>query len=324
MFPPAIMEGLKDLHAVHRPWKDDFYRLTAVRRDTLFTLIKASRNRLLDEIFTRIRAVRTGSQPSIQLLTGIYNYFDASDWSLLDMIALAACAPATEEQIASAVAPNALLYHSLRMLDDVLDGHEDYKGGAPTLFGQLRSQPETRPLAAAGNLIPAMILAVSVSASLSGEDRRLYERTLIGVLHEAFAGDWRTDDGYRRIAEAKMGAYGMFLYRPAVLLFEPGIREKLEPFLARSFYIAQVVNDLQDRQEDHARQQPNFWLAGRDPDVASAEFMGEITALSRACAEMSPKVRDYAHTRVTDLIGYCLQVVQASDQDWHRRTLQAP
>jgi hypothetical protein len=319
----AGVEMLQALHALHRPRKDEFFQLTTRRRAALFTNIKVSRNELLDEVFARIHAVRPESQPIFQLQTKIYRYFDFSDWSLIDMIALAVCAPATEQQVARSVAPNALLYHCLRMLDDVLDGHEDYKGGAPTLLGELNSQPDTRPLAFAGNLLPLMILAMQSGATLPDEDRRLYERTMIGMLHEAFAPDWRAEGGYRRIAEAKMGAYGMFLYRPVVSLFDPEIGKTLEPFLARSFYLSQLMNDLNDQPGDETRQQPNFWLSGRNPEVASTEFMEEIGALSRACSEVSPLVRPYAHARVTDLIGYCLQVIQASDQNRPNWPIQA-
>jgi hypothetical protein len=321
ILPPSTVQALAGLQAVHRPRKDRFYERSAAVRETLFRLIRTHRNRLLHEMFARINAVRPGSGPVLELEAKALRYFEDSDWAFLDLIALAACSATGEEQIATAVAPHALLYHTLRMLDDVLDNHENYKGGVATLFGDLKSESKMESLAVAGNLIPALMLAARFTSQLSAYDLELYERTLIGMLHEAFGRGWRPGDDYRKMAEAKMGAYGMFLYRPVILLFDPGTRSTLECFLSRSFFVAQLINDLQDENEDRARGQPNFWLTAEDPGSAVDHFIGEVNALCSSCATVSPAVQHYAHVRASDLIGYCLQVVHASDQSRHHRAV---
>jgi hypothetical protein len=314
---------LQELHAVHRPLKDSFYQRTAGPRDALFAAIKAARNRLLDDLFARVAAARPESAPLARLRARIYSYFDRSDWAMLDLVALAACTTVPVDQAAAALAPNALVYHSLRMLDDVLDGHHDYKGGAKTLFGELMEDGDAPHLAAHANLLTAMIVMASTTAALTGDERQLLERTLIGMLHESFPGEWRSPESYRQIAAAKMGAYGLFLYRPIVGFFEPAAQQTLEPFLVRSFVISQFVNDLQDREDDDARRQPNYWLMDGPDEARAADFRREIDVLACSCAEIPRPARDYAHTRVTDLAAYCLQVLETDDQRRRHRAVEA-
>jgi hypothetical protein len=324
MIPSATVRFFQELHAINRPRKDSFYQGSTERRRRLFAGIKDSRNRLLDDLFARVADVRPESEQLRQVRLKLYDYYDRSDWALLDLVALAACTTATVEDVCDAIAPNALLYHSLRMLDDVLDAHHDYKGGARTLFGELSLNTEPSHLASHANLIPAMMMMAGTSATLAAEDRRLLERTLIGMLHESFPGNWRSPESYRQIAAAKMGAYGLFLYRPVLLMFDSATRDTLEPFLVRSFLISQFLNDLQDQRDDEAREQPNYWLMGRDPQVSIEEFRREIEAYAGSCAGVPHPARDYAHARVTDSIGYLLQVIEINDQSRNYRTVPSP
>ena len=313
MFTPATVSLLQKLHAYHLPRKGSFYHRSAERRRTLLIRITEMRNTLLDEMFERIKDVQIRSQLLLQLRKKLYDYFTRSDWALVDMVALAACTSVEVDEVSRAVAPNALLYHSLRMVDDVLDLHQDYKGGEPTLFGELSANSETACLAIAGNLIPAMIMMANMSAKLTKEDRYLFERTLIGALHESLAGNSCTRESYRRIAVAKMGAYGLFLYHPVVFMFKPAAQGRLEQFLKRSFFVAQMINDLQDQRVDEARHQPNYWLLGLESEYAVQGFVQEVVALANACREVANPAQDYAHARVTDLIAYLLQVVRNND-----------
>ncbi len=313
MLNPTCRAVLDAMDASHRRAKDRFYRCTAGRRAGLFVCIKQARNRLLDEIFDRINHVRGASPPLSRLQEEMYAYFERSDWALLDMIALAACTAAAVDKVAEAVASHALIYHSLRMLDDVLDSHYDYKGGSRTLLGELCADAATKGAASAGNLIPAMIIMASNCARLSTADRDLVERTLIGMLHESFSGSRCTLESYRAIAMAKMGAYGLFLYRPVLLLFDESARSKLETFLERTFFVSQVINDLQDQRDDQQRGQPNYWLIDTPANEALDALIGEIRWLSLACSRVVPSAMDYAHARLADLIGYLLHVSQHSD-----------
>jgi len=320
MEPHDDLQVFRDLAAVHRPRKDDFYRRSEEQRRLLFDAIKRARNNLLDEVFARVSEARAESAPLADVRRKTFAYFDRSDWALLDLVALASCTDCAADHVAAAVAPNALAYHSLRMLDDVLDGHLTYKGGLQTLFGELTAAEGPGAASQANLLIAMMIVA---STSLEAGDRTLLERTLIGMLHEAFPGDTQTPESYERIALAKMGAYGLFLYRPVLALFPSAVRPPLERFLTRSFVVSQFMNDLQDRADDEARRQPNYWTMQPAPDASMAALGSELAALASCCLEIPRPARDYTHARITDLAAYLLQIVERNDQSRRRRDLQA-
>jgi hypothetical protein len=269
------------------------------RRAELTRAIRCARDSLFDEAF--------GEQDALDCAgvhAAVREYAARSDWSLLDLATLATCSDAPEDELAGRVAPHALAYQALRMLDDVLDDHTDYKGLGPTLLGELRQEPARAHLAVPGNLLPLTMMVVAASAALDDTDRRLMQQTLSGMLAEAVFDEW-TVASYQTIAEAKMVSYGSFLYRPVLASFPQAVRDALYPFLKRSFYIGQILNDLHDRADDVRRGQPNLWtLAGEE--AARAHLLDELDGLSAACQRLEPVVQSYGHARVADLIGYVI------------------
>ncbi len=300
----GFLERLGELKIQHAYFKEPFYRRSSDRRFGLLAHIQTVRHRFFDYLFDEVGTSRAFSR----LVEGIRDYAARSDWALLDLVALAACADDSSTDLAATIAPRALLYHALRMLDDVLDGHSNYKGGNPTLLGELQGDAELRHAAVAGNLIPLIMMIVRIGPGLHADDRTLVERTLLGMLHECVCTAHASLDYYREVAREKMVAYGFLLYRAALEFFDSGIRSTLENFLARSFYISQIINDLQDREDDERRHQLNYWLLGLPPEVATAALLAEFTALSDTCGELDLRVREYGHARVADLAGYLVQV----------------
>jgi len=297
----ATRRQLQARQAEHAAVKDAFYLATQTRRSELFESLQRARDGLCDQLF----AGPEGPVEPAAVPAGVRSYAARADWSLLDMVALATRTTAGPAELAAAVAPRALAYQALRMLDDVLDDHVDYKGGKPTLLGEFRADPALAPLAAAANLLPvAMILA---GTELTAEDRALLQRTLRGMLLEYAPGPW-TPELYQRMAYAKMVSYGQFLYRPVTDLFPEPVRARLEPFLATSFYLAQLLNDLHDVADDLRRGQPNYWtLPDSGPDRLGA-FLAELERLSDDCGTLDPMVQPYGHARLADLLGYLFQV----------------
>ena len=79
------------------------------------------------------------------------------------------------------------------------------------------------------------------------------------MLDEFVTSDVTTLSRYRQITEGKMVSYGSLLYGPVLSFFDPLARQSLFGFLRPSFFLAQLINDLQDREDDLRRGQINFW-----------------------------------------------------------------
>ena len=225
MLSEATIRELRDRLARFDPLKDYFYQRTSEKRRQIGSAVRKRRAQALNAMFEPGRDVWLDSDALSQVRSSLYAYFDLCDWSFLDMIALAAATPSSPIAVATAVVPSAIAYHALRMLDDILDGHHDYKGGAPTLLGELSRSDALRGGAVAANLIPAMLAMLRAGRQLRAEDRALLEGTLLGMLHEAFSDNNSSVQTCLRIAERKMGCYGLLLYRPALRLCDAETRQ---------------------------------------------------------------------------------------------------
>jgi hypothetical protein len=315
MLDSATIELLKELDDNHRPHKDAFYKQTAAKRPSVFDLMKRARDRRLEQLFSRSIAAQSGAAVLSSVATLVCDYASRSDWALLDLVALASSLPQPGEEIALSLAPTMVAYHALRMLDDVIDGHHDYKGRFPTLLGRIHGLFDGRGSEAACNLLPLLLMVFDSAHELTSEGRAFAERTLMGMLDEAIAGDITTLPRYRQMTEGKMVSYGMLLYAPALGFLDPASRRPVSRFLRLSFFLAQIINDLQDREEDRRRHQINFWNLPLG-DEAKTVFMLEFMRLSASCAWIDLQYRGYAHARVTDLAGYALQIIaQAQESD---------
>ncbi len=96
------------------------------------------------------RSARRSSPVLTTASTGLareaVEYLHCCDWALYDVFALAVAIGADGTAVEALIGP-VLVYQSLRLVDDVVDGHRSYKGAYETLYGYLRrhyDDPEAR------------------------------------------------------------------------------------------------------------------------------------------------------------------------------------
>jgi hypothetical protein len=157
-----------------------------------------------------------------------------------------------------------------------------------------------------------LLMVLDGFTGLDSEGQSFTQRTLMGMLDEAIAGDINTIDRYRQMTEGKMVSYGMLLYSPFVNCFDAIVRPQLSKFLKHSFYVAQMINDLHDQQRDLQRNQVNIWSLPLDRGLIVEYFVTEVMELSASCATMDEPVSNYSHARVTDLANYALQIIEGA------------
>ncbi len=305
----ALTALLKEIDEKHRDKKDHFYRQTTTRRAALLDAVEQVRDRRLGELLTRRTSSLKISAPIYELSKLVSDYARRSDWALFDVVALGSCLAQPSERIANRLTPAIIAYQALRMLDDVIDEHYNYKGRYPTLLGSIHGLIGGRVGEMASNLIPILLMIIDVSSELAEEERIFMQRTLAGMLDEAISGDIANLTRYREMTEGKMVSYGMLLYSPILGLCDPDRCSFLGRFLRHSFYIAQVANDLQDREEDGKRNQINFWNMNLDDKAGIHSYMLEVMRLSASVAWIEPRFKGYAHARIADLTGYSLQII---------------
>jgi geranylgeranyl pyrophosphate synthase len=298
----AHLERLQESLERHDEHKKAFYDRTAELREKLLEEIRSARDALLREMFilAGLDGPESGALGEIAEEIRRYNRF--CDWAVFDLVALAACLP---------------FLHAFRIGDDVVDDHEDYKRGAPTALGNLRRSVAVRDAAQVANLLSCFMMVFEAAGRLDLGDRRLALHTLAGALRESLPAARRTLADYRRMVDGKMVCYAFLIYRPAVerLAVPAATRAAFERFLKRSFFLAQIANDLVDLEDDQARRQPNYWTLPWEPGRAAAEFLSRLGWLSDACRRFEGDLGDYAHSRVADLLRYTLQVSEEDRED---------
>jgi hypothetical protein len=311
MLDEKNLKLFRSLDAMHRVRKDKLYTRTSERRAELLRAIKLARDALIERAFDTAEN-SIGRCPALGVIKGeVCAYASRSDWAFFDLLALAACSDQAPEAVAKVLAPRALIFHALRMLDDALDGHVTYKGGVTTLLGAISAVPALEPVRLAVSVLTATLLTIEGALGLTDADRSWIDRTLLGMVEEVSGLVPWSRDRYREMAKAKMVSYGMFLYSPVVNVFGTSTKAALGKFLEESFFVAQMSNDLHDRENDRGRKQPNYWLLTDGPEAAVPQFVAEVLLLSNSCASLTPDVVDYGHARVADLLHYILQVSDA-------------
>lgn len=198
----------------------------------------------------------------------------------------------------------AVAHAGLRLVDDGWDEHETYKGRRPTLLAAAKAlRPDASP--AAASVLSAFLgfwvyeSAVSridaASPPFAADVRRLFDAVAVGVVAE-WASPEVTRAVYERIVQRKSVAYSMILYKALLKDVAPDLAERVLALLAEMDALAQVVNDIQDRDDDRARGQPNVLVQdvyGRDDGRGLEETVLEraqelwksTTALPEAVAD---------------------------------------
>ncbi|MBD2896928.1 hypothetical protein amrb99_58800 [Actinomadura sp. RB99] len=304
MLPPDLYERLVRLNEAHKPAKDGFYAGTEKQRGTLLTEVQRARDQLLATFMAPV----WGRWPDLEALSReTREYARRCDWTLIDLVALAASLRVGPAELSRRLAAPLLAYQALRMLDDVIDGHLDYKGGYQTFYGAM---------VRANGVVAARGLTICTAAALLAEGTRHLDEPQARQLHETLAAAIQELHGigpnehqdYLRMVEGKMGAYSSIIYGPVVA--ELAEVQTVETFLARTFRVSQIINDLHDLEDDRARNQPNFWLLYPSAGEAATACGLHLDELEAAYAALPDIARPYGDTRLADLSGYALEVAE--------------
>lgn len=302
-----FLEGLRDRYNKH---KHVFFQQTEKFRSNMLNRIVYERNKHLDTIFSDRLDTLFPKDFNHILIKEIKEYSLKCDWNYIDPIILISCLEQSNEALIDRIARIGLLYHSFRILDDVLDDHENYKGNYPTLYGKLKNiYPFSRCILAASVLSTILLVCEGLRGS---EDIYvdLAEKTVLGALAEVAEYENISLDIYGRIVENKMVCYGLILYTPILDAIEHPKRSKLESFLRHSFFLSQVVNDLLDMEEDRMRKQPNFWNLQKDWKSSYDIFVKLFTELLKECDDIAVEFQPYARIRLSDLANYAVQNIR--------------
>lgn len=296
----------RELEAL-RPRKDAWYASTADQRSALWQVACAKRDEALSRMLTQgSEAAGVRSPPGWR--EEIAAYARRCDWTLLDAVALGVALDADPEAVAEALAAPYLVYHSLRMVDDVIDRHVDYKGGEPTAWGTFRSQHGER--ADSLVLLPALLMLVEHVPRLPVTLGDSVLQTIWGAIGELEGSGISDLPAYRRMVAGKMVSYSHLIYEPFTRSATGPIRDGLWHFLDTSFYVGQLANDLYDRRDDAQRGQPNVW----NPPLPAGGGVDELKRGFATLRELTPalgsQVEGYAISRRVDLLAYLLRPIQ--------------
>ena len=305
-------QELEHLLQKHEPFKEAFYERTEALRSTLLETVQSVRDERLGSMLHQAGFDQPPNDPLAPVAAETRRYNRFCDWSIYDLVVFGACLEAPAHEIARRLAPPLLVFHAFRIGDDVVDGHEDYKHGAPTSLANLRAQLGSKDRSAVANLIVVFMMLLEASRDLGERERTLALRTLGGAIRESlFTGSdsYAHDLGaYQTLVDGKMISYGLLLYNPLITLVPTAQRAAIELFLARSFYVAQLTNDLLDREDDRRAGQANFWNLHREARPAVETFANLLRWMSQRCDRFPGDLRFYAHARTADLLRYTLQI----------------
>jgi len=300
---PRAVQQLERWMTPRHPIKERLMARIDGHRQSLLEGVQRARDELLADLLASA-GMRDATAVMARIADQVGVYARSCDWALLDLIVLASCVRVDPRALARDLAPPLLIYQAYRMVDDVLDDHDDYHGGDATCLGVLRQHPDTAEAAPAVNLLIGLMMVLAASRSLDADTRRMAMRTITGALEESLPRLDVTEEDYRRIVTGKMVAYGMVLHGPVTRHIPRAERSAVDRFLRRSFFLSQMANDLADQAGDASRGQINYWNLCPEPAQAEADFMGKCGQLVMLADGLPADFSDYGQARLCDLFEY--------------------
>ena len=301
MLPPDVVREVEEVRARCAPLRARFHSSTEAARGLVLLALEERRDAL-------VRDAISGPDGTLDWLAReTLVYLHKCDWALLDTLALAV-AVGLDGATVDVLGGPVLVYQSLRMIDDVVDGHTSYKGAYETLYGFLLrhyDEPEARAIC----ILAATGLAIRGSALVTGSSAEHARRTVTGMLLECQSTETAPSlDEYLGIVERKMVSYSRLLYGPVLEAGGLPLEGPVATFFDSSFVLGQILNDLHDLEDDYARKQPNFWTA--EGSGGAEDMLHRFSALVALFAELPEVLVPYAHARVADLTQYALEIVE--------------
>jgi hypothetical protein len=185
-------------------------------------------------------------------------------WTLLDLPLYAVALNTPHKKFAKLVSAVALIYQSIRILDDVLDNHLDYKGMKPTLLGNLseRFHEESKLLGKNSSILISLLLSIEGIRLLSIESSNAnllnmldeYRKTVLGALLEYSPNSNNSLEFFDNLIKLKNVSFSR------ILLSSLGFSNmsSFTLWVESLYYLSQQFNDFQDLEKDVLIGQPNF------------------------------------------------------------------
>jgi hypothetical protein len=198
-------------------------------------------------------------------------------------------------------------YIGCRLADDGIDGHEVFKERTPTLYAALREHCDEREAGALSVLLGYWLLNRAAALSRAHglqttADTMLHLSGVIvpGAVAEVLGRHSQSAEEYRAVVSRKSVAYNMLLYQIATRsIVDTTVAQLLLRVLARWAFVAQVLNDLADRDDDAARDRLNVLNTVRgEPAVVLAGLDRELAAIWNASLTLPAPLRNAMASRI--------------------------
>ncbi|MEM8960941.1 MAG: class I SAM-dependent methyltransferase [Acidobacteriota bacterium] len=261
----------------------------------------------LDRLRERIREISGDDPLCVDLAAMLTDYVEWLQWTFWDLPTFAVVTSVEGENLRRNVAACGFVYLSLRLLDDVLDGHYRYRQRRPTLLARLSDSHGAGRRAEGLTVLSALLLCLEGVAELDrmpdgprlGQVVDSARRAVIGAMLEHAPAERWDDAYYQRLIALKNVDYWRCLY----VAIDPDCASPLYPFLTDYYAVAQKLNDLQDVAADEARDQPNLvGIVRRQGDDASdrvaAILADDCRRLAELAAGLPENERDIAYAKL--------------------------
>lgn len=203
----------------------------------------------------------------------LVEYVSWNTWSLDDACYFAVALRTPTASIARRLAGCHLIYQAGRTLDDVVDGHFDYKGLRPTPLGHaIKRGGEHERAHAEHRLVLLAVLLIlrgigEFTASFGPVVHVSHVRTLldsaskacVGALLELEIHGHLAAETYRELVELKSTSHNAILLRAFAGLADEHYVADLVEFGSRTSLLGQILNDAVDRFDDDRIGQPNVF-----------------------------------------------------------------
>jgi len=251
---------------------DAFETRHAQRLDAYRQAIAQGVESAVNTLHEDVRALSAGDPLCDTMMQLATEYVLWLRWTLFDLPRYAIVFETPLATFRERVTATALIYQSIRILDDVLDTHLTYKDLHSTLLGSA-TEKLTGNDASSSDLPTNLSLLTSVLLSVEGLRRlanlckdggpsvlievlEAYRKTVVGAILEYSPHSSPTTHYLVRLVDLKNVSYSRILI--AALSVDKEKHQMLLAWIDELYVLSQQLNDLNDLRRDVASGQPNF------------------------------------------------------------------